>query len=295
MLRITPMPASKGAADEARRSLKQRLRAGEILIGCLLAYPSPWLVEVLGLTGHDFVMLDLEHEPFNDESVAEIIRVAGAVNLPAIVRMAATDRFVPFLSAGAGGLQVPGLRDAEHLREVVNLTRMPPLGRRSYYAQTRSARYGLGVDEAQILRDRDDDFLLIGMIESIETVRSLEDMLSVEGVDAFHIGPLDLAQSMGNPAPEAVEAVISQVVRRCRDAGKHVAVGVITPWNQESVRRRIEQGVQIFGIASAWFLTHAIGSFFNEVNQQLRPGERSGPVAPPLAHNPYLTDPESIG
>ena len=271
-------------------SLKQRLQAGEVVVGSLLAYPAPWLVEVLGLTGHDFVSLDLEHEPFNDESVLELIRVADGVGLPTIVRMPCSERLVPFLSAGVSGLQVPDLRDRQHAEEIVAATRFHPVGRRTYYTQTRSARYGLGVDEAQLVEEANRDFLLIGMIESIELVEQLDEVLAVQGIDAFHVGPLDLAQSMGNPPPEEVEAVIDNVVRRCRAAGKHVAVGVVTPWNLTTLERRVDQGVQIFGIASAWFLTHAIGKFFNEVSDQIPSGLRRGRRSPPVARNPYLTD-----
>ncbi len=275
---------------DSTASLKQRLASGQVIIGCLLAYPAPWLVEILGLTGHDFVVLDLEHEAFNDETVVELIRAAEGVGLPTVVRMPFSERLVPFLSAGVRGLQVPDLRNRAHAEEIVAATRFHPVGRRTYYTQTRSARYGLGIDEAQLLEEVNRDFLLIGMIESIELVEQLDEVLDVKGIDAFHIGPLDLAQSMGNPPPGKLEAVIDDVVRRCRRAGKHVAVGVVTPWNVTAMDRRVEQGVQIFAIASAWFLTHAIGKFFNEVDDQLPKGRRRGRRAPPVARNPYLTD-----
>jgi 2-keto-3-deoxy-L-rhamnonate aldolase RhmA len=289
----TRMPPMGGDVDDAPAgsslSLKEKLRCGEVVVGCLLAYPAPWLVEILGLTGHDFVVLDLEHEAFNDASVVDLIRVADGVGLPSIVRMPCSERLVPFLSAGVRGLQVPGLRDRAHAEEIVAATRFQPVGRRTYYTQTRSARYGLGVDEARLMDEADRDFLLIGMIESIELVEQLDEVLGVDGIDAFHVGPLDLAQSMGNPAPADVEVVIADVVRRCRQAGKHVAVGVVTPWNADTLGRRVGQGVQIFGIASAWFLTHAIGEFFNTVNDQLPEGVRRGPRAPAVARNSYLS------
>jgi len=44
-------------------NLKVRLEGGKLIIGCLLAYNAPWLVEVLGTVGYDFVVIDLEHEP----------------------------------------------------------------------------------------------------------------------------------------------------------------------------------------------------------------------------------------
>jgi staphyloferrin B biosynthesis citrate synthase len=277
----------------SRPTLKQRLQSDEVVIGCLLAYNAPWLIEVLGLTGHDFVVLDLEHEVFNDESVANLIRVADGVGLPTIVRLPVGDRIIPLLSAGVTGVQTPGLRDRRQVEELVAMTRSYPTGQRTYYTQTRSARYGLGVDEVRLLDEADRDFLIIGMIESVEFLDHLDEVLAVEGIDAFHIGPLDLAQSMGNPPPERVEDVVVDTIRRCREAGKHVAVGVVTPWGLDLVPDRIRQGVQIFDIASAWLLTHAVGQFFNEVNARVPAGRRSGPTAPGVARNPYLSSPRS--
>ena len=48
-----------------RNSVKERLANGEALIGCLLAYDAPWLVEMLGHAGYDFVTIDLEHAGFD--------------------------------------------------------------------------------------------------------------------------------------------------------------------------------------------------------------------------------------
>ncbi|PZR95300.1 MAG: hypothetical protein DLM67_11485 [Candidatus Nephthysia bennettiae] len=281
-------PGSRPIASAG--ALKSKLAAGEVIVGCLLAYNAPWLVEVLAMTGHDFVTLDLEHEPFNDESVAALIRTGDGVGLPTILRMPLGERLEPLLNAGASGLHVPDVRDREHLEEIAAATRFPPLGRRAYYTQTRATRYGLGIDEREELQRANQELLVVAMIESIGVVSQLDALLDVDGIDVFHVGPLDLATSMGNPDPSELDAVIGRVVARCREAGKHVAVGVITPWGLDRIGRQIDEGVQMFNIASAWLLTHAIGQFFNEVNDRIPEGRRSGPVAKPVAQNPYLAD-----
>jgi len=173
------------------------------------------------------------------------------------------------------------------------MTRFYPEGRRTYYTQTRGADYGLGIKEKDWVRRANRELLLIGMIENLDLVENLEEVLAVEGIDAFHIGPLDLAQSMGYPPPSELEQVIADVIRRCRAAGKHVAVGVVTPWSLEALGPRIAQGVQLFSVASAWLLTHAVSDFFNQVNTHIPPGRRNGPLAPAIEPNPYLAGPGS--
>jgi 4-hydroxy-2-oxoheptanedioate aldolase len=270
-----------------RNTLRCRLAEGQVAIGCLLAYDAPWLVDVLGLTGYDFVTIDLEHEPIDDESVADLARAADGVGLATIVRMPCTERVVPILSAGVHGIQVPDLRGRDHAEEIVRMTRFPPLGRRTYYTQTRAARYGVGIDERTWTQEANEELFVVATLEDVEVIERLDEILPVDGIDAYHVGPLDLAQSMGNPSPEDLEPVIDDVVRRCRAAGKFVAVGVVAPWGVDGVARRVAAGVNIVHASSAWLVTHAIAEFLAEIEERIPEGERVR-SAKSVARNPYL-------
>jgi 2-keto-3-deoxy-L-rhamnonate aldolase RhmA len=271
-----------------QNQLKRRLAAGHVAVGCLLAYDAPWLVEVLGMTGYDFVTIDLEHEPIDDASVVHLTRAAEGVGLTTIARMPCSERIVPILSAGVQGIQVPDLESREHAEEIVRSTRYPPAGRRTYYTQTRAAQYGVGIDERTWTREANEELLVIATIEDIAVVDQLDAILAVDGIDAFHVGPLDLAQSMGNPSPEEVEEVIDEVVRRCRSAGRFAAVGVVTPWGLDVVEKRVDQGIQLVHVASAWLLTHSVAAFLGEIEERIPEGKRA-PQVRSVARNPYLT------
>ena len=280
---------ANGGPDVRTNSMKARLKDGKLVIGCLLAYNAPWLVEILGMLRYDFVVIDIEHEPFNNESVANLIRAADGVNLPSLVRMPCTERILPFLDVGAHGVVIPDLRDRQHAEQVVAMTRFAPLGCRTYYSQTRSASYGIGIDERAWTQDTNEQQLVIGMIESISAVEQLDGILSVNGIDGYHIGPLDLAQSMGYPAKAELERVIADVVRRCRASHKYVSVGVVTPWGMDSLSRWAGHGAQMFNVASAWMLTHAVGQFLEELRSRAPEHMRTWEPIPPIAHNPYFT------
>jgi 4-hydroxy-2-oxoheptanedioate aldolase len=270
--------------------LKRLLTGGKVAVGCLLAYDAPWLVEVLGMTGYDFVTIDLEHELIDDHAVTSLVRAADGVGLTTIVRMPASERLFPFLSAGVQGVQIPDLRDREHAAQIVELTRFPPLGRRTYYTQTRAAQYGVAIDERTWMREANDELLVIGMIEQAGLLDQLDDILSIEGIDGYHVGPLDLAQSLGSPTPERLEEVISEIVERCRAAGRFVAVGVVTPWGLDGVASRVSQGMQMLNVPSAWLLTHAVGSFLGEIESRVPAGMRE-PSARTVTPNRYLSVP----
>lgn len=270
-------------------NLKARLSEGKLLIGCILAYNAPWLVEVFGTVGYDFVTFDLEHEPIDNESVANMIRAADGVNLPSLVRMPCTERLLPFLDAGVHGVIVPDIRDRQHAEMVVEKTRFHPVGCRTYYTQTRSANYGVGIDERSWTRQINERQLVLGMIESISAVEQLDGILAVDGIDGYHVGPLDLAQSMGYPPKAELERLIEEIVRRCRAAGRHAAVGVVTPWGMDSLPKWAGHGAQIFNVPSAWMLTHMAGQFLGEVRKMAPAAQQDWPPVPPIAHNPYFT------
>ncbi|MBI2871928.1 MAG: hypothetical protein HYY00_01915 [Chloroflexi bacterium] len=269
---------------------KAKLRDGKAVIGVLLGYNAPWLVEMMAAVGFDFVVIDVEHEPFNDESVADLIRIADGAGLTPIVRMPCNERLVPFLDVGAQGVQVPQIEGPEHARRVVEMTRFYPLGRRTYYTQGRAARYGVGVDESEWTRRANEELLVIGMIEDLGAVEHLDKILSVQGIDAFHIGPLDLAQSMGYPPREELDRTIDEVVRQCRAAGKAVALGAVAPWGLRNVGAYAQKGVQIFNVASGWLLAHTLSQFLEEVRRQVPEEKRSWVTGPRMAHNPYMAN-----
>ncbi len=279
------MPPTLSAARPNR--LKHLLAEGQIAVGCLLSYDAPWLVEVLGMTGYDFITIDLEHEPMDASAVANLVRTADLVGMTSIVRMPASDALFPFLSAGAQGVWIPDLRGRAHLEEIVELTRFAPMGRRTYYTQTRAAQYGVGIDEPEWVRQADRELLVVAMIEHIELLDELDEILAVEGIDGFHVGTLDLAQSMGSPPAERIDEVVEEIVSRCREAGKYTSVGVVTPWGLDSVGKRIDQGVQVLNVPSAWMLTHAVGSFLEDVEERIPDALRT-PTARTPTPNRYI-------
>jgi 2-keto-3-deoxy-L-rhamnonate aldolase RhmA len=256
-----------------RATLKSKLAQGQVAVGCLLAYDAPWLVEILGLSGFDFVVIDVEHEVFSDQAVANLVRTADSVGLDAIVRMPLSERLVPLLDAGVRGVKVPDLRGRQHAEELVSLTHFHPVGRRTYYTQGRSARYDIGVDENAWMAAANDQMFLIGMIEDIDVVRQLEDILQVDEIDAFHVGPHDLAQSMGYPSPADLDDVIGGVIRRCREAGKYVSVGVITPWNLDRIGSWVDDGCNFMIAASAWILSQSMLQIHNQIRERI-PADR---------------------
>ncbi len=67
--------------------LRQALAARQVLYGTWVQTPSAEVVEILGWSGWDFVILDLEHGPYGPEGLPHLIRAADASEATPFVRV----------------------------------------------------------------------------------------------------------------------------------------------------------------------------------------------------------------
>ena len=107
-------------------SLKQRLRNGEQVLGNMVAtFASPDIGKILKGCGFDFFIIDCEHGSFTTREVADMISVARAISLPAMVRIPEKRRehALKFTEMGANGLLLPNTESAEQAQMLVDCTK----------------------------------------------------------------------------------------------------------------------------------------------------------------------------
>jgi 4-hydroxy-2-oxoheptanedioate aldolase len=144
------------------------------------------------------------------------------------------DAILRVMDRGAMGVQVPHVNTADDARRAVESVKYHPLGKRGMAAATRPARYGLGTEPMDYVRWVNGQTLVCVQLEEKEALDNIEQILSVDGVDVFFVGPSDLSQSMGYPgqasAPEVQEAIdrafaaIAAVGKAAGSAGSPQAV-----------------------------------------------------------------------
>lgn len=247
------------------RTLRDKALSREAVLGCMVSDCSPWLAEMAALAGFDFVTLDLEHEPITDESAASFIRTCDAARVPPVVRVPFGHRIQRLLNSGAAGIQVPGMNSAAAVRELAREARFHPIGRRGYTVSTRSAGYGHEADEQAYFRKANARLFVIAMIEDIAALNELDEILSVEGIDAFHIGPGDLAQSMGFPSRDEVMTVVEDIIRRAVQAGRVVGVGAYAGASPESLAVQRAAGVSMFTVVLNRMLARYLADLHSSV------------------------------
>jgi 4-hydroxy-2-oxoheptanedioate aldolase len=229
--------------------LKEKLRAGQRVLGCFVPIPSPEIVEICALAGFDFVLLDAEHGPISPESAYPMILAAEAHGCPAIARIGQLDRQVilKFLDVGIAGVMTPQVTTGEAAEAAVAATKYAPRGNRGL-AGGRSFDYGLGLPASEIVPQLNERVLTLVQCEHIDAVDNLEAILRTPDLDMLFVGPNDLAQSMGyagQPAhPEVTALVDRQVIPLAKQHG--VALGTVAP-DGPSALRAFERGFDLVG------------------------------------------------
>jgi len=204
---------------------KRALAEGKLTVGAVIGSPAPELVEVAAVAGFDFVTFDAEHEPLDDSQLVNLIRAAEAFDITPIVRVPKDpDRLLRLLDAGAQGVHVPRCNNVEDMRQLVDCTRFYPQGQRTFYRLGRGGNFSHGLGDDEWARQANAELLVIAMIEEISALNQLDAMLAVPGVDAIHVGPKDLWQSMGMPPEAQVEQAVDRIAGAVHISGKTLSM-----------------------------------------------------------------------
>lgn len=209
--------------------LRKRLDAGEPSTGVIVNVDAPWFVDLVGLTGFDFVMLDAEHGPITRLNVEPMIRAAEQAGMTALVRVPANLPHVilGFLDAGARAIQVPHIQTVDDVRRAASAVRYPPLGARGMSMMTRPANYGFRQSAADYVEAANREIVFLPMIETMQGVENIEAILDAERIDVLFVGTGDLAASMGLPGQRGA-ATVQEAVRHviaCAKA-RNIPVGL---------------------------------------------------------------------
>lgn len=226
--------------------LKQRLRSGERLHGCWIEAFSPLMTEIMAQSGYDVVMIDLEHGAGGVMDALRQLQVIAGHGTAPLIRVPCADLSIikKAMDIGPAGLMVPNIRTAEEARDVVAATRYGPRGVRGAAPNlVRASGYGVSLDE--YLAGVDEEFLLIGQIESRHGVENIEDIAAVEGLDMLFIGPADLSASLGALGQfdsEEFGNIFASLESAILGAGKWLGCIVFHQWD---ARRLYENGHQL--------------------------------------------------
>lgn len=212
----------------------EKLRKGESVSALWLSMGSIGLAEIAVECQPDCLVIDRQHGLWDAPSMHHALgHVRGRATT--IVRVAANrpELIGEALDAGADGVLIPLIDNAQSAALAVAAAHYPPRGIRS----------GGGVRPLAQFKDyvakSAQGTLVALMIETVDGLENAEAIIATPGVDLIFIGPGDLALSLGERAPEALETSIQHILSLCQVA--RVPCGIFT-LDVAAARMRLQQG-----------------------------------------------------
>lgn len=235
---------------------RQRVLAGETLLGTFLMMGSPAATELAARSGMDWVLIDLEHGLAGEADLLGLLHAVQGTGATPIVRVERTDRLRVgrALDTGAMGIMAPQVSGAEEARTFASYLRYQPGGQRGIMVFSRGMEWGAGGHGA--VKTRHEALTGIVQIETPAAVDAAAEMAAIDGVDVLFVGPADLSHAMGIPgniADPAFDVAIRRVADAAHAAGK--AAGVML-WKPEDAARFRDAGYTFFSLSNE-------GSIFN--------------------------------
>jgi 4-hydroxy-2-oxoheptanedioate aldolase len=218
--------------------VKQRLAAGQVAT-ILAGSNDPDLIDQLGPLGADGIWLEGEHGGVDYADLGNLTRACDLWNMTPVVRVMDNDYATIYrtLDRGAQGIVVPHVNTKAEAQAVVEAGKFAPIGKRGMF----TSRQGFGVGD--YLKAANDQSLLIVLLEDIVAIKNLDEILSVDNIDAFFVAPSDLATSMGHigdlghpDVQRTIDDAIAKIVKSGRVAGTLVTLANVERYTKMGVR-----------------------------------------------------------
>jgi 4-hydroxy-2-oxoheptanedioate aldolase len=199
--------------------------------------------------GWDSLTVDLQHGVVDYQAMIPMLQAISTTGTVPVVRVPWLEPgiLMKSLDAGAYGVICPMVNSRQDAQNLVAWTHYAPRGTRSF-GPIRALLYG-GADYAT---HANDTIVTFAMIETARALDNLDDILSVEGLDAIYIGPSDLSLALGckpvfdDVDPPAAQA-IDHILARARAHGMVAGIHNGTP---QAALARIRKGFQFVTVSS---------------------------------------------
>jgi len=224
------------------------LAEGKIPIGTTITIAAPDVAEIIGHTGFDWVMFDTEHAPMNVPIIQNLLQAMSFSQAVPVIRVAWNDMVMmkQALDIGAYGLIVPWVNTKEEATRAVQAVKYPPVGLRGFGPRRAS------MADPDYVKTANNEIMLCVQIETQRAVDNIDEITSVEGVDAVLVGPADLSLSMGilfqYDNTKFVDAM-QKIVDSAKKNG--VTAGMLAC---DDPKKRISQGYTLLNISADFML-----------------------------------------
>lgn len=231
--------------------LKDRLQNGDCLFGPFINLCHPAVMEIAGIAGFDFAIIDTEHGEISTDRAVDMIRAAKLAGISPVVRVYGNqpELISKALDIGAEAVQIPQISSRTEAQAAVWAAKFSPEGCRGANRYVRAARYS-AADKAAYFAKANQETAVIIQVEGKTGLDNLAEIVTVPGIDVLFIGPYDLSASLGIPGqvehPLIMEAM-NKTMELAQKAG--VSIGFFVDDARSAVKWK-KAGVQYLSFAA---------------------------------------------
>jgi 2-keto-3-deoxy-L-rhamnonate aldolase RhmA len=234
--------------------LRVALNEGKVQIGTWINLArNPAILTLLQSAGLDYARVDMEHSSPSIETVADMAVLSRALNFPLVVRPPEGNRewITRLLDVGVWCLHVPQVDTPEIAYKVAQAARYAPAGARGMAGLSSGTDFDADLSASDRLAHLNQQVYVTIMLETAEAFSHLDEILSIDGIDAVTLGPTDLAQDLGVFGTPRQTDVLNEhrdrLIAAARPHNKQVAMLVDTV---EEAERWIKAGVRLIAYSS---------------------------------------------
>ncbi|MDP6778441.1 MAG: aldolase/citrate lyase family protein [Candidatus Latescibacteria bacterium] len=198
--------------------LLANMRAGRRTSLCQLYFPSATLVELMGMAGLDCVIFDGEHGTFTPENLDDLCRVAELAGVTPVARVPniESSTIQSYLDRGVLGVFAPGIDTKGDAQKVVDACRFHPIGKRGIGGAPRWVAFQDYASPEQI-EEANAQIVVVAFLEHIAAMDNIDEIMDVDGIDAYYVGRADASLSLGFPG-EIDHPKVKEFEARVREA-----------------------------------------------------------------------------
>ncbi len=191
------------------------------------------VIDMVGLAGFRFTIIDIEHGYFGLETAENLIRACDAAGVEPWLRVPSLDPVTigKALDCGARRIVVPGIASAVQAAAAVAAGRYGPEGTRGACPCVRSGGHYIRDWRAHVARSHAETGIVL-LVESLAGFEAFDAIVATPGLQGMMLGPFDLSVSMGHEGdyrhPDVQDALRSMLAR-ARAHGVEVTVPVFAP------------------------------------------------------------------
>jgi len=179
------------------KNLKDKILSGEAVHGCWINLASTVSAEIVGQSGFDWLLLDLEHGAGDVAIMYQQLQVLSGSSSTSIVRIDNLSRpkVQRILDAGASGIMFPQIQTSQEADDAIRMMYYPPRGARGMAKMVRATGFGRHADE--YIDSLEKNLVGVIQIETLNALQNIDDISATEGVDVLFVGPNDLSLALG--------------------------------------------------------------------------------------------------